>query len=235
MKTLSFDRTAITATDPEWELARRAWNLTVDQRPALIAVPESAQHVAAAVRYSADRGLRVAAQGTGHGAAPLGDLAGTMLIKTHKMRGLVIDPVARTAPVGAHGQRAQGLPQPTELMVAMIAYGAMWAVFQATGPRIAQERAIGWTRQAWRACSADDSARRPRLDQRSRRHPHATARSQGFRAGPDRVSLLEPANLASSAKNSLIGTGLAQPHKPQITLDLDPAPRRGTRHLRRGR
>ena len=48
---------------------------------------------------------------------------------------------------GAHGQRAQGLPQPTELMVAMIAYGAMWAVFSATGPRIAHERAIGWTRQ----------------------------------------------------------------------------------------
>jgi ABC-2 type transport system permease protein len=48
---------------------------------------------------------------------------------------------------GAHGQRAQGLPQPVELMVAMIAYGAMWAVFSATGPRIAHERAIGWTRQ----------------------------------------------------------------------------------------
>jgi ABC-2 type transport system permease protein len=48
---------------------------------------------------------------------------------------------------GAHGQQALGLPQPTELMVAMIAYGAMWAVFAATGPRIAHERAIGWTRQ----------------------------------------------------------------------------------------
>jgi len=48
---------------------------------------------------------------------------------------------------GAHGQRALGLPQPVELMVAMIAYGAMWAVFSATGPRIAHERAIGWTRQ----------------------------------------------------------------------------------------
>src|SRR5262249_6168063 len=48
---------------------------------------------------------------------------------------------------GAHGQRAQGLPQPVELMIAMIAYGAMWAVFAATGPRIAHERAIGWTRQ----------------------------------------------------------------------------------------
>jgi len=48
---------------------------------------------------------------------------------------------------GAHGQRAQGLPQPVELMIAMIAYGAMWAVFSVTGPRIAHERAIGWTRQ----------------------------------------------------------------------------------------
>jgi len=48
---------------------------------------------------------------------------------------------------GAHGQRAQGLPQPVELMVAMIGYGAMWAVFSATGPRIAHERAVGWTRQ----------------------------------------------------------------------------------------
>ena len=38
-------------------------------------------------------------------------------------------------------------------------------------------------------------ARRPRLDQRSRRHPQATARSQGFGAGPDRVRLLDPANL----------------------------------------
>jgi len=32
-------------------------------------------------------------------------------------------------------------------MIAMIAYSAMWAVFSATGPRIAHERAIGWTRQ----------------------------------------------------------------------------------------
>jgi ABC-2 type transport system permease protein len=48
---------------------------------------------------------------------------------------------------GSHDQHAQGLPQPVELMVAMVAYGATWAVFSATGPRIAHERAIGWTRQ----------------------------------------------------------------------------------------
>ena len=50
-----------------------------------------------AVGHAREHGLRVAAQGTGHGAVPLGDLADTVLIKTHAMRGLVIDPVARIA------------------------------------------------------------------------------------------------------------------------------------------
>ena len=48
---------------------------------------------------------------------------------------------------GMHGERAEGLPQPVELMVAMAAYGAMWAVFSATGPRIAMERQLGWLKQ----------------------------------------------------------------------------------------
>jgi ABC-2 type transport system permease protein len=34
-----------------------------------------------------------------------------------------------------------------EIMVAMAAYGAMWAVMSTTGPRIAQEREIGWLQQ----------------------------------------------------------------------------------------
>lgn len=48
---------------------------------------------------------------------------------------------------GSHGEQVQGLPQPVELMIAMAAYGGMWAVFSATAPRIAQEREIGWLRQ----------------------------------------------------------------------------------------
>ena len=42
-------------------------------------------------------GLRVAAQGTGHSAAPLGELEDTLLVKTSRMRRLTVDPVARTA------------------------------------------------------------------------------------------------------------------------------------------
>jgi len=89
--------TILTCADPGWDEARQAWNLAVDQRPAAVAVPESAQDVAEAVRFARERGLRVAAQGTGHNAGPLGDLADTVLIKTHAMRGLVIDPAARIA------------------------------------------------------------------------------------------------------------------------------------------
>jgi FAD/FMN-containing dehydrogenase len=84
-----------------YDEARRAWNLAVDQRPAAVAFPESAAEVAAAVRYAAERGLRVAAQGTGHGASSLGGLADTVLLKTTRMRGIRIDPQARVARVEA--------------------------------------------------------------------------------------------------------------------------------------
>src|SRR5215471_3801697 len=59
-------------SDHGFDEARRAWNLAVDQRPAAVVFPESAAEVAAAVRYAAGRGLRIAAQGTGHGAGSLG-------------------------------------------------------------------------------------------------------------------------------------------------------------------
>jgi FAD/FMN-containing dehydrogenase len=54
--------------------ARRAWNLAINQRPAAVAFAESAQDVAAVVLFAREFGLRVAAQGTGHNAAPLGPL-----------------------------------------------------------------------------------------------------------------------------------------------------------------
>ena len=87
----------LTPADPAWDDARKAWNLAVDQRPAATAVPESAAGVIAAVSFARDHGLRVAAQSTGHSAAPLGPLDDTVLIKTQRMRQVRIDPAARTA------------------------------------------------------------------------------------------------------------------------------------------
>jgi FAD/FMN-containing dehydrogenase len=89
--------TILTCADSGWDEARQAWNLAVDQHPAAVALPESADDAAAAVLFARERGLRVAAQGTGHSAAALGDLADTVLIKTHAMRRVSIDPAARVA------------------------------------------------------------------------------------------------------------------------------------------
>jgi UDP-N-acetylenolpyruvoylglucosamine reductase len=91
------DATILTPGDPGWDDARKAWNLAVDQRPAAVALPTSPQGVAAAIDFARRRGLRVAAQGTGHNAAPLGSLAGTVLVKTSAMRQVTIDPAARVA------------------------------------------------------------------------------------------------------------------------------------------
>jgi FAD/FMN-containing dehydrogenase len=93
------ERTTILApADPGWDDARQACNLAIDQHPAAVALPESAADVVTAVSFAREKGLRVAAQGTGHNAAPLvGELADTLLIKTSGMRWVTVDPVARTA------------------------------------------------------------------------------------------------------------------------------------------
>ncbi len=77
--------------DPGWDEARRAWNLAVDQHPAAVFAPGSAGEVAEAVKFARRNGLRVAMQGTGHGAAPLGSLEDTVLVKTQLMQEVEID------------------------------------------------------------------------------------------------------------------------------------------------
>jgi FAD/FMN-containing dehydrogenase len=98
---LSIDGRVATPSDPDWDEARQAWNLAADQRPDAVAFVEGADDVATVVRFAADRGLKVAPQGTGHGALPLAPLEGTILIKTERMRGVEVDPGARTARIEA--------------------------------------------------------------------------------------------------------------------------------------
>ena len=75
--------------------ARQAWNLTVDQHPALIVTATCAADVAAAVRYARNNELRVAVQATGHGVRRPAD--GALLILTGQMNGVEVDPVSETA------------------------------------------------------------------------------------------------------------------------------------------
>ena len=67
--------------DSGWDEAPRAWNLSVDQRPAAVAMPESPEDVVAVIEVAREHGLRVAPQGTGHSAAPR--VAGTKRAGRH--------------------------------------------------------------------------------------------------------------------------------------------------------
>jgi hypothetical protein len=113
-----------TPSDPDWDEARLAWNLSLDQRPEAVVFPESAQEVAAVVMAAREHGLRVTAQATGHGATPLGSLEGTVLIKTGRMRGVSIDAGARVARVEAGAQWMDVAPVAAEHGLAGLAGSA---------------------------------------------------------------------------------------------------------------
>ena len=87
------------AGDPGYDAARMPWNVAVDQRPAAVALPRHAQDVVDVVQAAAAAGLRVAAQGTGHGAGALADgpLEDVVIVRTSEMSSVSVDPQARTA------------------------------------------------------------------------------------------------------------------------------------------
>ena len=88
-------------SDDGWDAARTAWQLEVDQRPAAVVEAAGAADVVATVAAAGVLGLRVAAQATGHNAAPLGDLGGTILLSTRRMRGVSVDAAMMIARVDA--------------------------------------------------------------------------------------------------------------------------------------
>ncbi len=100
--------------DDNWDAARGAFNLRVDQRPALIAVPASREEVATVVRFAREAGLRVAPQRTGHNAAPMGSLERTILLKTSRLDRVHVDPRARCTRVGSGARWEDVVPLASE-------------------------------------------------------------------------------------------------------------------------
>src|SRR5262249_61925536 len=94
--------------DPDWDSARRAWNLAVDQRPFGVALVESAADVVSVVQFARVHGLRVAPQATGHGASALEDLEDVILVKTERLRRVEIDAESRPARVEGGGRGGGG-------------------------------------------------------------------------------------------------------------------------------
>ncbi|WP_234380236.1 FAD-binding oxidoreductase [Streptomyces sp. CMB-StM0423] len=83
-----------------YETELSGFNRIVSHRPAAVAAVRSVAEVRAAVRYAAERGMPVAVQSTGHG--PAGAVgADTLLLSVRRLRGVRVDPAARTARVAA--------------------------------------------------------------------------------------------------------------------------------------
>lgn len=114
-------RGSVFATGDEgYDQARLAYNVMVDQHPALVAMPVDAEDVGELVRFARDHGKRVAPQRTGHNAAPLGSLADTILLKTDALQEVSIDADGRRARVGGGAQWLDVVPQASELGLAAL-------------------------------------------------------------------------------------------------------------------
>ena len=107
----------LTPEDEGYDRARMAWNLTVDQHPAVIVIPKSAEDIVEAVRFADAQNLSVAVKATGHGT--IREANDSLLIDTSQMLDVRVDAAAQTAWVSA---------------------GAKW------GRVLEQTQALGWRR-----------------------------------------------------------------------------------------
>jgi FAD/FMN-containing dehydrogenase len=87
--------------DPDYEIARRVWNGLIDRRPALIARCAGTADVVESVGFARANDLLVSVRGGGHNVAGTAVCEGGLVIDLSRMKGIHVDPAARTA-------RAQG-------------------------------------------------------------------------------------------------------------------------------
>ena len=101
--------TAFAAGEEGYDEASRAWNLNAHQEPAVVVMAEGPADVIAAVRFARKIGVGVGVMVTGHGTGAPCD--GGVLVNTSRMRGVRVDPVARTARVEAGALWTDVIPE----------------------------------------------------------------------------------------------------------------------------
>src|SRR6476659_9437650 len=107
--------------DPGYDDARRVYNGGIDRHPALVARVVDVGDVIAALRAGREAGLPIAVRGGGHHGAGFGTVDDGMVIDLGRLKGIRVDPVARTARVEPgciladvdHATHAFGLALPT--------------------------------------------------------------------------------------------------------------------------
>lgn len=93
----SFGGELTTPDDAGYEAARRVWNGNVDRRPALVARCRGVADVQAALAYARESGVPLSVRGGGHSAPGYGTNDGGLVLDLSPMKGIRVDPVARTA------------------------------------------------------------------------------------------------------------------------------------------
>jgi FAD/FMN-containing dehydrogenase len=87
--------------DPTYDEQRRVWNGSIDRSPALIARCAGVADVIAAVKFARATGLPVAVRSGGHSFPGLSVADNAIVIDLGPMKGIRVDPEARTARVQA--------------------------------------------------------------------------------------------------------------------------------------
>jgi FAD/FMN-containing dehydrogenase len=103
-----------------WDAATQAFNTTVVQEPALVAVPADAADVVAIVEFAKANGMQVAAQRTGHNAEPIGAMDDVILVKTDALKGVEIDVGPRIARVASGSKWGDVVPRASDLGLAAL-------------------------------------------------------------------------------------------------------------------
>ena len=91
--------TVIRPGDAEYDVARRVYNGMIDRRPAAIVRCADVADVIAAVNFARSTGLVTAIRGGGHNGAGLGTCDDGLVIDLSRMKGIRVDPAARTVRV----------------------------------------------------------------------------------------------------------------------------------------
>jgi hypothetical protein len=87
--------------DPDYDLHRKIWNGSIDRRPGLIARCAGVADVIGAVKFGRKHGLPVAVRSGGHSFPGLSVADDALMIDLAPMKGVRVDPEARTARVQA--------------------------------------------------------------------------------------------------------------------------------------
>ena len=89
----------LTPGDAGYNGARAAWNTSIDQYPALVALVAGVADVITVLAFARTHELPVAVQSIGHGVAY--PCNGAVLVNTSQMKGIWVDPDGQTVRVEA--------------------------------------------------------------------------------------------------------------------------------------